>query len=215
MKHKIALVDDHPIFLAGLKSLLEEEGDFQVVCTSQSVKEAMENIPGQEVDLALVDFNMPGKNGLELLRLLRGTSPETMVVMLTVEEDEEVISRAMKDGAKGYILKQDSPESLIKSIRACLNGEILLSERIYMKVIDVLRRNAPPAQEDSLVISRLSPREVEIVRLIVQGKNNPEIARELFISESTVKNHISSILRKLAVKDRVELAILAVREGIR
>jgi len=214
MSDRIALVDDHPIFLAGLKRLLEEEGGFQVISTSQSVKEAMRNIPGQSIDLALVDFNMPGGNGLELVRLLKEACPQTMVVMLTVEEDEEIISRAIKEGARGYILKQDSPERLLKSLKACLDGEILLSERVYTKVIDVLRRNTSPVQEDSQLLSRLSRREVEVVRLIVQGKNNPDIARDLFISESTVKNHISSILRKIKVKDRVELAILAVREGI-
>jgi len=136
--------------------------------------------------------------------------------MITIEEDEETIYRAMKEGAQGYILKQDSPERLLKSIQACVDGEILLSNQIYSKVVDRIKKVSPPETEkaQSKILSILTDREIEITRLIVQGKSNPEIAQTLFISESTVKNHISNILHKLEMKDRVELAILAVREGI-
>ena len=214
MKIRIALVDDHPIFLAGLKRLLESSESYEVSSIANSYKEALDNIDFDNIDIALVDINMPGTNGIELLKAIKQKSHNCRVVMLTIEEDEETIYRAMKEGAQGYILKQDSPERLLKSIQACIDGEILLSNQIYAKVIDRIRKVSPPEKGQSIIFSKLTKREIEITRLIVQGKSNPDIAQALFISESTVKNHISNILHKLEMKDRVELAILAVREGI-
>jgi len=214
MKIRIALIDDHPIFLAGLKRLLESNDSYEVSSIANSYKEALEKINFDNIDIALVDVNMPGASGIELLKAIKQRSSNCRVVMLTIEEDEETIYRAMKEGAQGYILKQDSPERLLKSIQACVDGEILLSNQIYSKVVDRIRKVSPPESDQSIIFSTLTDREIEITRLIVQGKSNPEIAQTLFISESTVKNHISNILHKLKMKDRVELAILAVREGI-
>ena len=214
MKIRIALVDDHPIFLAGLKRLLESSESYEVSSIANSYKEALEKINFNNIDIALVDVNMPGASGIELLKAIKQRSSNCRVVMLTIEEDEETIYRAMKEGARGYILKQDSPERLLKSIQACVDGEILLSNQIYSKVVERIRKVSPPESAKSIIFSTLTVREIEITRLIVQGKSNPEIAQSLFISESTVKNHISNILHKLEMKDRVELAILAVREGI-
>lgn len=214
MKIRIALIDDHPIFIAGLKRLLESDDSYEVSSIANSFKEALEKINFDNIDIALVDVNMPGASGIELLKAIKQRSSSCRVVMLTIEEDEETIYRAMKEGAQGYILKQDSPERLLKSIQACVNGEILLSNQIYSKVVDRIRKVGPPESAQSIILSTLTDREIEITRLIVQGKSNPEIAQTLFISESTVKNHISNILHKLEMKDRVELAILAVREGI-
>lgn len=214
MKIRIALIDDHPIFLAGLKRLLESNDSYEVSSIANSFKEALEKINFDNIDIALVDVNMPGMSGIELLKAIKQRSHSCRVVMLTIEEDEETIYRAMKEGAQGYILKQDSPERLLKSIQACVDGEILLSNQIYSKVVDRIRKVSPPESDQSIIFSTLTDREIEITRLIVQGKSNPEIAQTLFISESTVKNHISNILHKLEMKDRVELAILAVREGI-
>jgi DNA-binding NarL/FixJ family response regulator len=214
MKIRIALVDDHPIFLAGLKRLLESSESYEVSSIANSYKEALEKINFNNIDIALVDVNMPGASGIELLKAIKQRSSNCRVVMLTIEEDEETIYRAMKEGAQGYILKQDSPERLLKSIQACVDGEILLSNQIYSKVVERIRKVSPPESAKSIIFSTLTVREIEITRLIVQGKSNPEIAKTLYISESTVKNHISNILHKLEMKDRVELAILAVREGI-
>ena len=214
MKIRIALVDDHPIFLAGLKRLLESSESYEVSSIANSYKEALEKINFNNIDIALVDVNMPGASGIELLKAIKQRSSNCRVVMLTIEEDEETIYQAMKEGAQGYILKQDSPERLLKSIQACVDGEILLSNQIYSKVVERIRKVSPPESAKSIIFSTLTVREIEITRLIVQGKSNPEIAQSLFISESTVKNHISNILHKLEMKDRVELAILAVREGI-
>lgn len=214
MKIRVALIDDHPIFIAGLKRLLESNEHYEVKAIANGCKDALSSINFDEIDIALVDINMPGGNGIDLLKAIKQKSPDCRVVMLTIEEDEDTIYKAMREGAQGYILKQDSPERLLKSIQACIDGEILLSNQIYSKVVDRIKKVSPPEKSQSVIFQKLTHREIEITQLIVQGKSNPQIAQELFISESTVKNHISNILHKLEMKDRVELAILAVREGI-
>ena len=208
---RVALVDDHPIFAAGLKKLLEAEGDFEVVALAHSFEEAVAKILPLEVDLVLLDFNIPGGNGLELLRKLREAKKKTAFLMLTVDEDEKVVIRAILEGARGYVLKQDSPERLLRSIRACLSGEVLLSDLVYSRIHHLVRKVIP--QERSTIWEKLSPREQEVVRLLAQGKSNREIGELLFISEKTVKNHVSNILQKLGLSDRREIIFLALREG--
>jgi DNA-binding NarL/FixJ family response regulator len=211
---RVALVDDHPIFAAGLKQLLESDGHYEVRAVAQSGEEALKAIDFNEIDVALVDVDMPGGGGIELLKAIKRRSKNCRVIMLTVEEDEETINRAIKEGAQGYILKQESPEHLLKAIQACMGGEILLSNHVYARVVDRIRRTSPPEKEESILYSKLTGREIEIIRLIVQGKSNKQIAQELYISESTVKNHISNIMYKLSLKNRTELIAIAVREGI-
>ncbi|WP_427365285.1 response regulator [Candidatus Caldatribacterium saccharofermentans] len=208
---RVALVDDHPIFAAGLKKLLEAEGDFEVVALAHSFEEAVAKISPLEVDLVLLDFNIPGGNGLELLRKLREAKKKTAFLMLTVEEDEKIVIQAILEGARGYVLKQDSPERLLRSIRACLSGEVLLSDLVYSRIHHLVRKAAP--QGRSTIWEKLSPREQEVVRLLAQGKSNREIGELLFISEKTVKNHVSNILQKLGLSDRREIIFLALREG--
>ncbi|MBC7216947.1 MAG: response regulator transcription factor [Candidatus Caldatribacterium sp.] len=210
-KWRVALVDDHPIFVAGLQKLLEAEGSFEVVASAYSFEEAVEKILPLEVDLVLLDFNIPGGDGLGLLRVLRQAKKNTVFLMLTVEEDERVIAQAVLEGARGYVLKQDPPERLLRSIQACLSGEVLLSSIVYSKIHGLVQQAVPRGK--SLLREKLSPREQEIVRLLAQGKSNREIGELLFISEKTVKNHVSNILRKLGLSDRREVALLAFREG--
>ena len=214
MKIRVALIDDHPIFVAGLKQLLESDGRYEVQAVARSSEEAVESINFNEIDVALVDVNMPGGSGIELLKAIKRQSKSCRVIMLTVEEDEETINRAIKEGAQGYILKQESPEHLLRAIQACTDGEILLSSHVYARMVDRIRKTSPPEMEKSIIYNKLTKREIEITRLVVQGKNNRQIAQELYISESTVKNHISNIMDKLSVKNRIELVTIAVREGI-
>ncbi|HPT64159.1 MAG TPA: response regulator transcription factor [Candidatus Atribacteria bacterium] len=214
MKIRVALIDDHPIFIAGLKQLLESDGRYEVKAVAQSGEEARKSIDFNEVDVALVDVNMPGGSGIELIRFIKRQKEDCRVIMLTVEEDEESINRAMKEGAQGYILKQESPEHLLKAIQASMDGEILLSNHVYTRMVDRIRKTSPLDKEQSILYNKLTEREIEVTRLIVQGKNNKQIAQELYISESTVKNHISNIMDKLSIKSRTELVTIAVREGI-
>ena len=214
MKIRVALIDDHPIFIAGLKQLLESDDRYEVKAVAQSGEEARKSIDFNEVDVALVDVNMPGGSGIELIRFIKRQKEDCRVIMLTVEEDEESINRAMKEGAQGYILKQESPEHLLKAIQASMDGEILLSNHVYTRMVDRIRKTSPLDKEQSILYNKLTEREIEVTRLIVQGKNNKQIAQELYISESTVKNHISNIMDKLSIKSRTELVTIAVREGI-
>jgi DNA-binding NarL/FixJ family response regulator len=140
--------------------------------------------------------------------------PSALFVMLTVEEDEEIIFRAIREGARGYILKHNPPEILLKSLKACLNGEVLWGEEIYLKVMGRLKRGISFEVERadlSTLAHLLSERELEIAQLVVQGMGNREIAEKLFISENTVKNHLSRIFQKVGIKDRVELALLVAK----
>lgn len=210
---RIALVDDHEVVLMGLKKLLEEEG-YGVIATARSFHEALKEIPPSCADIVLLDFHIPGGNGLLLLRELRGKMPQTAFIMLTVEEDEDVIFRAIQEGARGYILKHSPPEQLLESIRACVRGEVLLSEEVYLRILARLRREqALPL--DILSSAPLTIREREVADLMVAGKSNREIAFALGVSESTVKNHITRILRKLGLQDRMELVLLWARQKAR
>ncbi|MEN3185983.1 MAG: response regulator transcription factor [Atribacterota bacterium] len=209
-KVKVALVDDHQIVLAGLKKLLEDQ--YEVVCAARNFREALELLPSSGAELVLLDVHFPGKDGVELLRILKERMPTALFVMLTVEEDEEIIFQAIREGARGYILKHSPPEVLLKSLKACLEGEVLWGEEVYLKVLGKLKKGIPFGAEGmdlSPLSDLLSERELEIVRLVIRGMGNKEIAEKLFISESTVKNHLSRIFQKLGVKDRVELALLA------
>ncbi len=209
---RVALVDDHQIVLVGLQKLLEEE--YEIVCAARTFKEALEKIPSSKAELVLVDVHIPGGNGIDLLRELKVRMPYTLFVVLTVEEDEEIIFRAIQEGARGYILKHSPPEMLLKSLQACLQGEVLWGEEVYQKLVGKMKKGIPfgEAEQGFTRLSRLlSPREVEIVRLVLAGKGNREIAEELCISESTVKNHLSRIFQKLGIRDRMELALLVTR----
>lgn len=205
-KTRIALVDDHEIVLAGLEKLLNE-GGYEVVAKARSFQEALKVLPPSCANIVLLDFHIPGGNGLLLLRELKMRMPQATFLMLTVEEDEEIILRAIQEGARGYIVKHSPPERLLESLKACARGEVLLGEEVYVKVFEYLRRERilPP---DILSSSTLSVREREVAELVVAGKSNKEIASILGISESTVKNHITSILKKLGVQDRMELVLL-------
>lgn len=203
---RVALVDDHEIVLAGLERLLRE-GGYEVAAKARSFQEALRVVPLSRADIVLLDFHIPGGNGLSLLRELKKRMPWAAFLMLTIEEDEEIILRAIQEGARGYIVKHSPPERLLESIRACARGEVLLGEEVYVKIFEYLRRerSLPPEVISAPV---LSLREREVAELVVAGKSNKEIAAILGISESTVKNHITSILRKLGVQDRMELVLL-------
>ncbi len=205
-KTRVALVDDHEIVLAGLEKLLNE-GGYEVVAKARSFQEALKVLPPSCADIVLLDFHIPGGNGLLLLRELKMRMPQAAFLMLTVEEDEEIILRAIQEGARGYIVKHSPPERLLESLKACARGEVLLGEEVYVKVFEHLRRERifPP---DMLSSPTLSVREREVAELVIVGKSNKEIASILGISENTVKNHITSILKKLGVQDRMELVLL-------
>ncbi|MDQ3669718.1 MAG: response regulator transcription factor [Actinomycetota bacterium] len=210
---RVLLVDDHDLFRTGLMNLLVEQG-VQVVGEAAEGQTALRLVRDLVPDVVVMDLNMPGMTGVEATREISSTSPLTRVVVLTISADNTDVVEAVMAGACGYLLKDSSIQELIAGIRAAAGGESLISSQIATQVLQALRsQNAGSGAADA-IRAELSDRELEILKLIAKGTDNAQIARELFISPKTVKNHISNILMKLQIENRIQAAVYAVRSGI-
>jgi DNA-binding NarL/FixJ family response regulator len=210
---RVLIVDDHDLFRTGLRNLLEQEG-VNVVGEAASGQAAIRLVSDLAPDVVIMDLNMPGLTGVETTRQLSGIAPLTRVVVLTISADDEDVMNAVMAGACGYLLKDSSIQDLITGIRAAAEGESLISPQIAAKVLQRLRSQSTSEDAAATIRAELSDREVEVLKLIANGKDNAQIARELFISPKTVKNHISNILMKLQIDNRIQAAVYAVRSGI-
>jgi DNA-binding NarL/FixJ family response regulator len=210
---RVLLVDDHDLFRTGLKNLLEDHG-VQVVGEAPNGQTALRLVPELAPDVVIMDLNMPGLSGVETTRHLTGIAPLARVVVLTISVDDDDVMDAVMAGACGYLLKDSSIENLLVGIRAAAAGESLISPQIASKVLQRLRSQGRSEDAAETIRAELSAREVEVLKLIANGKDNAEIARELVISPKTVKNHISNILMKLQMENRIQAAVYAVRSGI-
>ena len=208
---RVLLVDDHDIFRRGLRYLLEEHG-LQVVAEAPTGEAGAELAERLVPDVVLMDINMPGIGGIEATRKISATTPLVRVVVLTISANEDDVVNAMLAGACGYLLKDSPVEELIAGINAAAAGESLLSPRIAGHLLRRLRSGQ--ATSDANVGVDLSERELAVLKLIASGKDNAEIARQLFLSQKTVKNHVTSILRKLQIESRLEAAIYALKRGL-
>jgi len=220
--HKISvmLVDDHPVFRQGLRRVLEGEDDLDVIAEVDDGLEAL-NLGKQLVpDVMLLDINLPRMNGLQVARALKDTLLDISIIMLTAYHDDQQVFHAIRAGASAYFPKDVSPRRLIEAIRLVHQGSYVVEDRVLEKaqvgawLLEQFEgiENQEDEELGSLLVP-LSPREMEILQHIAQGKSNKEIAYELGISRQTVKNHMTSILRKLAVNDRTQAAIYALRRG--
>jgi DNA-binding NarL/FixJ family response regulator len=209
----VLLVDDHDLFRTGLKNLLEEQG-VHVVGEAPNGQTALRLAAELAPDVVIMDLNMPGLSGVETTRHLTGIAPLVRVVVLTISIDDDDVMDAVMAGACGYLLKDSSIEDLIAGIRAAAAGESLISPQIAAKVLQRLRAHGKSEDAAETIRAELSDREVEVLKLIANGKDNAQIASELFISPKTVKNHISNILMKLQIDNRIQAAVYAVRSGI-
>jgi DNA-binding NarL/FixJ family response regulator len=207
---RVLLVDDHDLFRTGLRSLLEDQG-VHVVAEAATGKEALRQVRELAPDVVLMDLNMPGLTGVEATRDI---APLTRVVVLTISDRDGDIVDAVLAGACGYLLKDSSIADLLRGISAASVGESLISPQIASKVLRELRAARPSPKAAERLRSELTERELEVLRLIANGKDNAQIAAELHISAKTVKNHISNILMKLQIKNRIQAAVYAVRSGI-
>jgi DNA-binding NarL/FixJ family response regulator len=214
------LVDDHPVFRQGLRRVLEGEDDLDVIAEVDDGLEALRIAKQLVPDVLLLDINLPGMNGLQVARALKDTLAEINIIMLTAYHDDQQVFHAIRSGASAYFPKDVSPRRLIEAIRLVNQGSYVVEDRVLEKpqVSEWLlaQFEAVEGEEgDSLgaLLVPLSPREMEILQHIAQGKSNKEVAYELGISRQTVKNHMTSILRKLAVNDRTQAAIYALRRG--
>jgi DNA-binding NarL/FixJ family response regulator len=192
--------------------LLEDQG-LQVVGEADNGRAALQLVAELAPDVVVMDLKMPGLTGVETTRQVSSIAPRTRVVVLTISADDDDVMAALLAGACGYLLKDSSIDQLVAGIHAAASGESLISPQIAAKVLQRLRAQTPDTAART-IRTELSARELEVLRLIAIGKDNAEIARDLFISPKTVKNHISNILMKLQIENRIQAAVYAVRSGI-
>jgi len=217
---RVFIVDGHRLFRQGLRAALSRERDVEVVWEGDDGEEALAQLERLSPDVVLVDSKLGAMSGLELARRVRLHAPKVHVLVLSAYEEEEQLFLAIKAGAVAYFTKDATPEVLVEGIRRVARGEYLINESVLTRA-SVASRVLKQFQEMSLTEKRkagssltpLSNRQVEILDFMSRGKSNKEIGRELFISDQTVKNHITSMLRKLAVRDRTQAVVLALREG--
>ena len=210
---RVLIVDDHDLFRTGLRNLLEEQG-VNVVGEAENGETAIRLASDLAPDVVIMDLNMPGAGGVETTRRLSSLAPLSRVVVLTISADDDDVMNAVMAGACGYLLKDSSIQELIAGIRAASEGESLISPQIAAKVLQRLRAQSKDADAAETIRAELSDRELQVLKLIANGNDNAQIARELFISPKTVKNHISNILMKLQIENRIQAAVYAVRSGI-
>ncbi len=220
MKIKVLLVDDQLLFVSSLKTVLETEADdIKVVGVAQNGREAIEMAAKFRPDVILMDVRMPELDGVEAVRVIKEKIPSSPIIMLTTFDDDQYVYKAIKYGAMGYLLKNISPIELIASIRACKEGAVMLDPSVAAK----LANNAASAMRISNsigvknvdhIIDTLSNREQEVLKLLAQGLGNKQISDKLYISDSTVRNHISTIYSKLAVNSRYEAMEYAIHAGL-
>jgi DNA-binding NarL/FixJ family response regulator len=218
-KISLMLVDDHPLFRQGLRRVLEAEKDMEVIIEVADGDEALRIAKQLSPDVVIMDINLPGMNGLQVTRELKTVMPEIAVIMLTAYHDDEQIFHAVRAGAAAYFPKDVTPRRLVEAIRQVEQGNYVIDDEVLGKpevASWLLQQFDQVAYVDGIpndMFTPLSPREMEILQHIARGRSNKEVAYELGISRQTVKNHMTSILRKLAVNDRTQAALYAVRRG--
>lgn len=213
---RVLLIDDHALVRKGIEELLQSRG-VQVVASVGSGEEGVRRARELPADLILLDVKMPGMNGIETLKALRASGVDAPVVMLTMSREDADLSAALRAGARGYLLKDMEPEDLLPALEAAVQGDNVVAQELVGSLAGLVRgaaAAAPPAQRPAVPFAELTPRELEILGCIADGSSNKMIARELEITDGTVKLHVKAILRKLGLRSRVEAAVSAVEHGL-
>ena len=216
---RILIVDDHALFRVGMSNILGREKDFEIIGEADSSRGAIEAAEELNPDVILMDASLPSPGGIETTQRIRRELPATAIVVMAADEDEEALFAPIKAGAAAFAVKDISPDDLVQVVRRVSAGEFLINDKVFAKpavasrVLKEFRELAVYGQEAQPIFAPLSPREVEILDNIAQGMTNKQVAYALSISEQTVKNHMSSILRKLAVNDRTQAVVYAMRQG--
>jgi len=211
---RVLIAEDHPLFREGMRGRLERVADITVVGEAASGEEAVELAGNLEPDVILMDIKMPGLNGIEATREILRSSPRggVGVLVLSMFEDDDSVFAAMRAGARGYLLKDSGGEGVVHAIRAVASGEAVFGPGVAERIIGYF--SAPRSAAPQRAFPELTEREEEILSLVAQGKSNQEIARQLFVSLKTVRNHVSNILLKLQVADRAQAVIRARDAGM-
>jgi DNA-binding NarL/FixJ family response regulator len=210
---RVLIVDDHALFRRGLQMVLEGEDDIDVVGEASDGAEAVKTAEETTPDVVLMDVRMPKRSGIEATRTIKDTLPSTRILMLTISDEEADLYEAIKGGASGYLLKDASTDEVAQAVRVVADGQSLISPSMAMKLLDEFKQMSRQDRSQPTT-PRLTERELEVLRLVAQGLNNREIAKQLFISENTVKNHVRNILEKLQLHSRMEAVMYAVREKL-
>jgi DNA-binding NarL/FixJ family response regulator len=215
MKIKVLLVDDQVMVRKGFRLLLEAEEDMHIIGEAENGADAISQISGTNPDVVLMDIQMPVMDGLEATRQIVDSKPEISprVLILTTFEKDEYIFEALRSGASGFLLKNAPPEDLIDAIRIVASGNALLAPSVTRRIISEFAKISFPEKYKSK-LEQLTVREVEVLQLVVKGNTNAEIANALFISEATVKTHISNIFTKLDLRDRVQAVVFGYESGL-
>ena len=209
---RVLICDDQAVICEGLRAILSTAADIDVVGVANDGAQAVETAAQLHPDVALMDLKMPVMTGIQATRLIRAQSPHTRVLVLTTYDFDEWVFDAIRAGASGYLLKDTPRETLIAAIRGTAEGKTYVDPVVAGKLFDQVNRGA--GLPDSTVVSALSERELDVLRLIGRGLSNAEIAQRLYLSEGTVRNYVSAILTKLEVADRTQAAVLALRAGL-
>ena len=210
---RVLVVDDHALFRRGLQMVLEQEPDIEVVGEASDGSEAVEVAAETLPDIVLMDVRMPKRGGIDACTAIHDAVPSAKIIMLTISDEEADLYDAIKAGAMGYLLKEISIEEVASAIRAVNGGQSLISPSMAIKLLDEFKQMSRTDRQQ-VPSPRLTDREMEVLKLVAKGLNNRDIAKQLFISENTVKNHIRNILEKLHLHSRMEAVIYAVRERL-
>jgi DNA-binding NarL/FixJ family response regulator len=212
MSIRVMVVDDQTMVRAGFRLLLADEPDIEVVAEASNGRDAVGQAARFRPDVILMDIRMPEMDGLEATRRILASDAEARVLVLTTFDLDDYVFEALRAGASGFVLKDEPPEQLIGAVRTVAAGEALLSPTVTRRVIKrfaTVRRQVPPP-----AVAELTPRELEVFRLIAQGLSNAEIGEELFISDTTVKTHVTRLFQKLDLRDRAQAIVLAYQTGL-
>ena len=212
MTLRILLVDDHEVVRLGMKALLERHQNFTVVAEADSEEDALEQALAHEPDIVLMDIRLSGGSGIEACQKIKSALPETKVIMLTSFAEDELLFAAIRAGATGYVLKQVGGGDLVRALEATARGESMLDPSLTQRVFVEVRRSIK--KEEAIAFVDLTGQEKQVLGLIAAGKTNREIATELYLSEGTVRNYVSSILSKLNVSNRAEAAAYAIKHHL-
>jgi len=213
---RVLVVDDHALFRRGLEMVLAQESDIEVIGEAGDAEAAVERAAELLPDVVLLDVRMPKGSGIEACVQIKEVAPSARIIMLTISDEEADLYEAIKAGATGYLLKEISIDEVASAVRAVYDGQSLISPAMASKLLTEFALMAKRSNERSQQVPtpRLTERELEVLKLVARGLNNRDIARELFISENTVKNHIRNILEKLQLHSRMEAVVYAVREKL-
>ncbi len=210
---RVVVVDDQELFRRGLIMLLNTEDDIEVIGEAHDGVSATDLVAKKVPDIVLMDVRMPKRSGIEACLSIKDVAPSAKIIMLTVSDEEADLYEAVKNGASGYLLKDSSIEQVAQAVRVVADGQSLISPSMATKLLDEFKQMSTARRPD-VMTPRLTDRELEVLRLVARGLNNREIAKELFISENTVKNHVRNILEKLQLHSRMEAVMYAVREKL-